>query len=97
MLECTPAWEDNGTWSDFVCFAWQEPNWNLQQILAVNYAPHQSQCYLRIPFGELKGKDMRLQNLMGPESYERRGDDVLRTGLYLDLSGWAYNVFEVTI
>jgi hypothetical protein len=39
---------------------------------------------------------MRLQNLMRSELYQRSGDDVLRTGLYLDLPGWGYNVFEVT-
>ncbi|MFL6417146.1 MAG: hypothetical protein ACJ74Y_15905 [Bryobacteraceae bacterium] len=40
---------------------------------------------------------MRLRNLMGPELYERFGDDVLRTGLYLDVPSWRYNVFELTI
>ncbi|MFL6446408.1 MAG: alpha-amylase family glycosyl hydrolase [Bryobacteraceae bacterium] len=96
LLECTPAWEGNGTWDDFVCFAWQRSGLNLH-ILAVNYSPHQSQCHLRFPFQELSGQAIRLRDLLGPESYERCGDDVLRTGLYLDLAPWGYNVFELTI
>jgi hypothetical protein len=40
---------------------------------------------------------MRLRNLMGPEVYERSGDDLLAQGLHLDLAAWGYNVFEVTI
>jgi len=95
LLDCTPAWDSNATWDDFVCFAWQGSNSN-SQIVATNFAPHQSQCYLRIPFEEFRGQAMRLRNLMGPEIYERCGDDVLAQGLYLDLPAWGYNVFEVT-
>jgi hypothetical protein len=43
LLECTPAWEGNGSWDDFVCFAWQRSSSNLH-IVAVNYAAHHSQC-----------------------------------------------------
>jgi hypothetical protein len=33
---------------------------------------------------------------MGPETYERNGDDILSHGLFLDLRPWGYNVFELT-
>jgi hypothetical protein len=96
LLESAPAWDGNGTWDDFVCFAWQGSH-SLPNIVAVNYAPHQSQCYLRIPFQELSGRTITLRNLMGPEVYERCGGEIVAQGLYLDLPAWGYNVFEVTI
>jgi hypothetical protein len=63
--------------------------------VAVNYAPNQSQCLLRIPVGEMAGKAVTLKDLMGPDVYNRRGDEILAAGLYLDLPAWGYNVFQL--
>jgi len=62
----------------------------------VNYAPNQGQCYLRLPFGELRGSSVRLRDRTGAVVYDRNGDDLLARGLYLDLPGWGHHVFEVT-
>ena len=65
-------------------------------LIAVNYAANQSQCYVRLPFPDLAGRTVRLQDLMGPASYDRDGDDLVSRGLYLDLPPWGYHVFDVT-
>ena len=96
LLDCAPAWEGNGTWDSFLSFAWQGPGGELL-LVAVNYAPHQSQCYTHLPFQELAGRAVRLKDLMGSACYERQGDDLLSQGLYLDVPGWGYHVFEVSI
>jgi hypothetical protein len=94
LLDCSPAWEGNWTWDCFICFAWRgTAGENL--LAVVNFAPNQSQCHLRLPFAELEGKNARLTDLMGPEVYDRRGDDLISGGLYLDLPPWGYNVFEL--
>jgi hypothetical protein len=36
-------------------FAWQGPNGECL-LVAVNYAPNQSQCHVRLPFADLAGK-----------------------------------------
>src|SRR5262249_50639387 len=51
LLECAPAWEGNWTWDSFVAFAWQGPNGE-RVLVAVNYAPNQGQCYVRLPYPE---------------------------------------------
>jgi hypothetical protein len=61
----------------------------------VNYAPNQSQCYVRLPFEQIRGQKVRLHDLMGSVIYQRDGNDLLSTGLYLDLSAWGYHVFRV--
>jgi hypothetical protein len=86
LLECTPAWDGNWTAEDFICFAWRCPN-QKTLIVVVNYAPNQSQGYLRIPFESL----VTLRDLLGPAVYERN----VTQGLYLDLPGWGYHVFEL--
>ena len=49
LLECVPAWEGNWTSDCFVAFAWQGSDGE-RLLVAVNYAPNQSQCYVRLPF-----------------------------------------------
>jgi len=62
----------------------------------VNYADHQSQCYVRLPFTDHAGRMVRFTDVMGPASYDRDGSELLSRGLYLDVPAWAYHVFDVT-
>jgi Alpha amylase, catalytic domain len=95
LLECTPAWNGNRTWDGFICFAWHGPD-RTSLVVVVNYAPNQGQCYLHIPFSQLKGAAVRLRDLMGPAVYDRNGDEIQSRGLYLDLPAWGYHIFELT-
>ncbi len=94
LLECIPAWEGNWTWDCFVAFAWhgQDGEWLL---VAVNYAPNQSQCYVRLPFAKLGNGRWRLQDLLGDARYDRDGKGLRSQGLYLDVPAWQYHVFEL--
>ncbi len=96
LLESTPAWEGNWTNDCFVGFAWSDFPHN-RLVVVVNFAPNQSQCYLRLPFGDLHGRSVLLEDLMGHETYERDGTELCSRGLYLDLSAWGYHVFRVSI
>jgi hypothetical protein len=61
----------------------------------VNYAPNQSQCHVRLPFADLRGRAVRLTDLMGTVHYDRNGADLVARGLYLDLPPWGYHVFSL--
>ena len=95
LLECTPAWEGNSTWSNYIVFSWQRKG-GVFLLVVVNYAPSQGQCYVRLPIDSLGGKNIRLCDRMHPTVYEHAGDDVMSQGLYLDEPAWSYHVFEVT-
>jgi hypothetical protein len=95
MIECAPAWEGNGSWDCFLAFTWTTgPGDPL--LIAVNYAPHRSQCFVKLSWPELANGTARLRDLMGPAQYDRDGDDLLARGLFLDLPPWGYHVFTVT-
>ena len=53
-------------------------------LVAVNYAPNQNQCYVRLPFTDLVRSQRTLLNQMEEVVYERAGGDLLFRGLYLD-------------
>ena len=64
LLECAPAWEGNWTWDCFLVFAWQGTGGE-RLLVTVNYAPNQSQCYVRLPFTDLGNGQWRLKDLLG--------------------------------
>src|SRR5262249_15483667 len=94
LLECKPAWEANPTWECFLAYAWQGPGGE-RLVVTVNYAPNQSQCYVRLPFA-LEGRQWRLQDQLGDACYDRDGTDLQARGLYLDMAPWQAAVYSVT-
>jgi hypothetical protein len=94
LLECVPACDGNWTWDCFLAFAWQGPG-EEQLLAAVNYAPNQSQCYIRLPFPNLANQQWRLRDLLSDAGYDRDGNDLESRGLYLDLAPWRYHVFTL--
>ena len=95
LLDCAPAWEGNWTADCFVAFAWHGASGE-RLVVAVNYAPNQSQGYVRLPFADLGGRAWRLQDALGDEVYDRDGDDLRTRGLYLDVPAWKASVFSLT-
>jgi len=95
LLECTPAWDGNGTWDDFLCFSWQRTDGDAL-LVVVNYADHQSQCYVRPPLANADGRPVRFTDAMGSAVYDRADTDVAGRGLYLDMPAWGYHVFTMT-
>ncbi len=94
LLECTAAWKGNWTCDCFLAFAWQNPGAE-RLLVTVNYAPNQSQCYLRLPFTDLGNCQWRLEDLIGRAAYYRQGDDLQTRGLYLDVPPWGASVFSL--
>jgi hypothetical protein len=94
LLGCVPAWEGNWTWDCFLAFAWQSPAGE-RLMVVVNYAPNQSQCYVRLPFADLGNRQWRLQDRMGSASYDRAGNDLQSQGLYVDMPPWRYHVLSL--
>jgi glycosidase len=96
LLECVGAWPGNASDEQFIAWRWQGAG-DTWLCVAVNYAPQPGQCFVRLPFAELAGRDHRLRDLLGAAQYERPGDDLVARGLYLDLPPWGHHVFEVGV
>jgi hypothetical protein len=62
----------------------------------VNYAPTQGQCYVRLPFPDLRHRQWRLQDILEEATYDRAGDELDARGLYLDVPPWHTHVFALT-
>ena len=77
-----------------MAFAWQGPDGE-RLLAAVNYAPNQSQCYIRLPFTDLGNGHWRLVDLLGDAQYDQDGSDLQSRGLYLDVPSWHCHAFTM--
>ena len=66
-------------------------------LVAVNYAPYPSQCYVRLPFPEIQNSSVRLKDLLSSASYTHEGNELLERGLYLDMGPWSYHIFSLEV
>jgi hypothetical protein len=95
LLECVPAWDGNWTWDGFLAFWWRDAGGD-RVLVAVNYADHQGQCYVRLPLTGIDGRTVRFTDAMGSAVYDRADTELASRGLYLDMPAWGYHVFELT-
>jgi glycosidase len=95
LLECAAAWDGNASNDAFIAFGWWYRD-GARLLAAVNYAGHSSQCYLRLPFGDLGGRRWRLRDVLGEARHERDGNELLARGLYLDVPPWQSHAFALT-
>jgi hypothetical protein len=95
LLECAAAWDGNWTWDCFVAFAWQNSQGE-RLLAAVNFAPNESQCFVQLPFADLKGNRWRLQDRIGDATYGRDGDDLQSRGIYLAMTPWQTSILWMT-
>ncbi len=94
LHNCRPAWEGNTTVDQFLAFGW-EPGPGPRLLAAILFGPARGQCYVELPFAELRGKRVLLRDLLSTAQYERDGNEMVSHGLYLDLAAWGHHLFEV--
>jgi hypothetical protein len=94
LLNCHAAWEGNNTWDSFIAFYWDDEIGN-KSLVAVNYAPHASQCFVEIPFAVRDFSSIRFEDFMSNAIYDRDEGDLISRGLYLDLEPWGFHAFEM--
>ncbi len=82
-------------WEWFLVCAWHGPSGE-HLVVTVNYAPNQSQCYVRLPFTDLGNSHWRLEDMIAHAIYDREGNDLQARGLYLDEPPWKASAFSLT-
>ncbi|MCU0358130.1 MAG: alpha-amylase family glycosyl hydrolase, partial [Cyclobacteriaceae bacterium] len=70
LQECVPAWNGNESWHAIVAFSWEDAK-GKRALVIVNYAPHWSQAYLKLPIPDLAGSPWRLKDRLSDVCYDR--------------------------
>jgi hypothetical protein len=87
------AW-DNSSFQSFVAYRWVLDG--QYRLVAVNLAGGRAQCCVHFDLPSLAGKMWRLRDLLGDARYLRDGSQLLSAGLFLDMPGYGFHIFEVT-
>jgi Alpha amylase, catalytic domain len=86
------GWPDNQTFLNLVAWCWR--NAQERYLVVVNLSGARSQCQVKVPWDELKSISCRLSDLFTGAVYERKGDEMLNPGLYIDLEGWGFHFLK---
>lgn len=94
LITPAPAWPGNPTARNFVMVRWQRPMPEFD-LVVINLAPHRSQCYA--PLSHTAGQtNWALLDVLGSERYVRKGEELEKRGLYLDLPPHGAQIFRFT-
>jgi glycosidase len=93
LLEPQEAWPENASYQSFVAYSWTYGD--ERRLVAVNMSPDRSQCYIPCRPAGLGGAAWDLRDLLSDRQYRRCGDALQDPGLYLDVAGYDYHVFEL--
>jgi len=84
VLTPTPAAPGDASAESVILVQWRLPSGRVD-LVVVNLAPTKAQCYAPLNFPGLADRDWQLTDLLSRETVQRRGAELRKPGLYLDL------------
>lgn len=93
LLKPTEEWAGNSSYRNIVAHRWSLNGEH--RLVFVNLSSDRSQALVPIDILTLAGGAWRLDDVLNDTSYVRRGNEMTGTGLYIDLPGYGYHLFEV--
>ena len=79
----TTGWPDNDTCDQLLTWSWTAGT--TRSLVVVNDANNPATAMVRLPWTDLAGRTWQLDDLLNGDRYERDGDDVATSGLYVSL------------
>ena len=90
LCECT-GWPDNESYLNVVAWSWIKGE--DQFLIVVNLRNRHSQARVKVDWKSLVGSAWRLADPLSNAAYDRSGDELSSSGLYVDLGPWGYHFF----
>src|SRR5208283_3985548 len=91
LCECT-GWPDNSSYQNLVAWSWVKDDES--HLVVVNLSDAPVQARVQIPWGDLQGRTWHLVDALSDAAYERDGDELAASGLYVELGPWNYYFFR---
>jgi hypothetical protein len=88
------GWPDNQSCQSILSWCWAKDG--ERYLVVVHFEQGSAQARVHVPWDELRGKTWRLHDVLSDEVYERSGDEMRDTGLYVDLGPWKCNLFSAS-
>lgn len=83
------GWPDNQSCQNIVAWRWR--NDEERYLIVVNLSDSSAQAQVMIGWDDITGPTWRLADLLSGAEFERSGDEISASGLYVDLAPWSYH------
>jgi hypothetical protein len=83
------GWPDNDSHLRLVSWCWSGPD--SRHLVVVNLSDAAAQARVRLPWDDVAGRSWTLTDRLDGERFERAGDEIAATGLYVALDAWESN------
>jgi Alpha amylase, catalytic domain len=85
------GWPDNPSYQNLVAWSWVKDNDRF--LIVANLSDGAAQAVVQVLWDELRGRTWRLVDVLSDQIYERSGDEMRDSGLYVELKPWNYHFF----
>jgi hypothetical protein len=88
------GWPDNATYRNIVGWRWRKDE--ERYLIVLNLSDRPSQAIVHIGWDELAGHNWNLTDKLSGAIYERSGNEMRSSGLYVDLAPWNYHFLQLS-
>jgi 1,4-alpha-glucan branching enzyme len=92
LCDCS-GWHDNQSCANLVSWCWRKEK--ACYLIVVNLSAGSAQGLIQIPWHDLAGRTWRLIDSFTGAVYERDGDELHSTGLFVDLPAWGFHLLKI--
>jgi hypothetical protein len=86
------GWPDNPSYQNIVAWDWKKDDDRF--LVVVNLSASAAQACVKLGWQDLERSIWRLSDPLSGADYERSGDDLLSSGLYVELGPWGHHFFR---
>jgi hypothetical protein len=86
------GWPDNTSFRNLVAWSWVKDE--ERYLIVVNLSDGPVQARVRLPWTDAGTGKWHLIDRLSSATYERDGDEMLSSGLYVELGPWNYHFFR---
>jgi glycosidase len=86
------GWPDNTSFQNLVAWSWVKDE--ERYLIVVNLSENPLQARVQVPWADAGGGTWHLIDTLSGATYERDGDEMLSSGLYVELGPWNYHFFR---
>ena len=87
------GWPDNASHLNIMTWCWELGD--DRYLVAVNFSNTPSQAVIRMPWEDLRGRTWRLSEQLSDETYDRSGDQMAESGIFVSLAPWKWHFFRL--
>ncbi|HXY49465.1 MAG TPA: alpha-amylase [Terriglobales bacterium] len=86
------GWPDNTSFQNLVAWNWRKGD--ERYLIVVNLSDGLVQARVQVRWADVGGGKWQLRDALSGTVYERDGDEMLSSGLYVELRPWNYHFFQ---